>query len=523
MIQRTLLLCIVSLIPSFVIAQFLPGIDHAGNRSLSDYIKYTKTHSALKPIYIDSLHYKEQSADSGHSLLRRKLYEEHLVDLGDREYRLMIDFLPDMYIGKQSNPSKFIWNNTRGISISGSYRSVLSFRTEIYENQSVFPDYYDSLIFKMNAIPGQGWSKTSKRKIFSELDYAYTTGHISYKSGPVNLHLANDYLFIGNGYRSLLLSDVAVPYPYFKTSFEYKRIQYAAIYAHHIDRHAKPLSNVIGAQRKWAVFHYLDIRIGKRWNLGLFDAVVWQDADSTGKRGFEFSYANPILFARTVEYSLESKDNALVGLNLNYHLGENNDVYGQFALDEFKLDEIISGKGWWANKFAAQLGIKTRSLFGIPALYAFSEFNLARPYTYSHQNSLKSYSHYNDALAHPMGANFMESVSKISYLYKRYGLSLQINYAQSGIDSNAHTSVGQDILKSYNLRNQEYGNKILQGVPVKFIFADFRIYYLLNPKYNLRLEVGYLYRSLQTGTHTNATGIILVGLRSSFRNLYIDR
>ena len=54
--------------------------------------------------------------------------------------------------------------------------------------------------------------------------------------------------------------------------------------------------------------------------------------------------------------------------------------------------------------------------FGVDHLDLRVEFNMARPYTYSHNDTLGSnYSHYNQALAHPLGANFREVLAIVQY------------------------------------------------------------------------------------------------------------
>jgi hypothetical protein len=292
----------------------------------------------------------------------------------------------------------------------------------------------------------------------------------------------------------------------------------------HIDPFAPTFSQELGQRKKWAVMHYLNWNFNEKWSLGLFDAVIWQDDDSVGKRGFEMSYANPIIFLRAAEYTTGSSDNALIGLNLKYQWNKNNKVYGQLLIDELKIDEYFANNGWWANKFGVQLGVRSRNIFKIVNLNGFTEFNLVKPYTYTHKNTLRSYTNYGDALAHPLGANFVENVSRLEYAYKRWRPMLQINYARYGVDSaNGSTNVGTDILASYNTRDKEYGNNMLQGIPASLLFIDFRVAYVFNPKTNLRLELGYIYRDNKIDGISNVSNIITFGLRSSFRNLYFDR
>lgn len=498
-------------------AQFLP-IHHYSNQKGTWYNDQQFNHSALQPIYSEDTSIYQRSKRK--YWFGRKLYDENLLYRDLNNSTLIVNFLPDLYMGREG--SKTIWNNTRGFQISGKVKSNFSFDFNLYETQARFPTTIDSINFGLRHVVGQGWYEPHK-KIGELFDYTYSTAHIAYRAGNFNFQLAHDKLFIGDGYRSMLLSDVSIPYPYFKATYESRKLQYSAIYMQHIDQFAPKLSTELGFQKKWAVMHYLDWNISDKLSLGLFDAVIWQDADSTGKRGFEASYANPIIFLRAAEYATSSTDNAILGVNLKYQITNNTKIYSQLALDELKVDEMISAKGWWANKFALQLGIRSRDILGFENLNGFTEVNLAKPYTYTHKNTQRSYTNYGDALAHPLGANFIESVSRLEYKYNRWMPMIQVNYSQYGLDSLSGTNVGKNILASYNTRDKEYGNKLLQGIPATLLFVDARLAYMLNPKINMRLELGYTFRNEIVSGVSNSTNIITFGLRSSFRNLYFDR
>lgn len=502
---------------NWVYAQFLP-IHHYSNQKETWYNDAQYNHSALQPIYADDTSIYQKSKRK--YWFGRKLFDENLLYKKTENTTLLVNFMSDFYIGKDG--SKTIWTNNRTLQIAGKVKSNFSFDFNLYETQTRLPSYLDTLSITLKSIPGQGWHEivTKQGTIY---DYTYSTAHIAYRAGNFNFQLANDKLFIGDGYRSMLLSDVSIPFPYFKATYESKKLQYSAIYMQFIDQFAPQLSSELGFQKKWSVVHYLDWNISKKWTLGLFDAVIWQDADSSGKRGFDVAYANPIIFLRAAEYATSSSDNAILGVNLKYQITGNTKIYSQLALDELKVDEMISGKGWWANKFGLQFGVRSRNIIGIENLNGFTEVNLAKPYTYTHKNTQRSYTNYGDALAHPLGANFIESVSRLEYKYNRWMPMIQVNYSQYGLDSLTGTNVGKNILASYNTRDKEYDNKILQGIPASLLFVDARLAYLLNPKINMRLELGYTYRNEIVSGVSNSTNIITFGLRSSFRNMYFDR
>lgn len=500
-------------------AQYIP-IYHQYSQ-INNWYDETKTpHTSLQPIYIEPNDTLVKS--SRKFWLNRKLFDEHLVQINKKSATLNFDFMPDLYVGRDNGNSKNVWNNTRGFRFFGTVDKNFSYDLNLYENQATFPSYIDSFAKNTITIPSQGWSKPVPGQAF--YDYAYAQGHIAYRAGSFHLQLGNDKLFIGDGYRSILLSDVSVPYPYFRATFENKKLQYAAIYMQHIDLQAPQISPDLGFRRKWAVMHYLNWNVTKKFSVGFFDALVWQDDDSLGKRGFEMQYANPIIFLRAAEYMNHSTDNALIGINLKYQIHPKIKIYSQFALDELKIDEYFKQSGWWANKYALQLGAKFFTNIGDVKVMGFSEVNTARPFMYTHKNTLRSYTNYNDALAHPLGANFVENVTRLELQYERFNFFAQVNYSRYGLDSaNGNTNVGSNIFASYNTRDQEYDNRTLQGIPGSLLFVDTRVSYLLNPKTNMRLELGYILRDAKIDGASNATGIVTVGLRSSWRNLYQDR
>ncbi|HEX7365765.1 MAG TPA: gliding motility protein RemB [Pelobium sp.] len=522
-------LCLfVSLVNAQTPHQYLPfSFDFYQKFNEQIYSRSTSFHSAIKPYFQDDSLLKA-SVDSFYNIgadtlqrswVRRKLLNEHLLAIQNKDYTFYADYLPDLLLGKDEAAGT-IWLNTRGYQIGGTIGNKFSFYTSGYENQAVFPKYYRQFVDANGIIPGQvndkfGPSKTTK-------DWAYATAILSYT--PVkylNITLGQDKNFIGDGYRSILLSDVASNYPFLKLTAELGRVKYMALWAQFQDLKSPQFSYDNGYRKKWGAFHYVDWNVNNRLSLGFFDALIWQDADSTGKRGFDFSYVNPFIFLRPIEGQNGSPDNALIGFTGKYELLSNLTVYGQALLDEFTAKEVFAGNGYWANKFAYQFGLKGFNAFSIKGLNYLAEFNTVRPYTYSQRNSLLNYGHYNQPLAHPIGANFRELVSIWTYNYKRFELTGKVNFAQYGLDG-AGDNYGKDIFKPYTSRNSDYGNNTGQGVKTDFTFLQGKVSYLINPKYNLRLEASASSRQEDNVLNNNRTHFITFGLRSSFRNLYDD-
>lgn len=453
------------------------------------------------------------------SWFHRKLFNEHLLQYKTADYDFYASFLPDFLAGHSSDNGT-TWLNTRGVIAGGRLGKNLTFRAEFYENQGKFPKYLDAYGRQTTVVPGQGeWKSYSNGKAF---DFAYSSALINYKAGKyLDFQLGYDKNFIGDGYRSMLLSDNSFNYPFLKVVANVGKVQYTTMWAQFIDKMYPKASYDNGYRKKWGVFNYLDWNVSKKVTIGFFEAVIWQDSDSTGKRGFDMSYANPIVFLRPVEFSVGSPDNALMGLNLKYAPSANSTIYGQFLLDEFKFKEMTAGRGWWANKFGGQLGFRSNNIFKVPKLNVLTEMNAARPYTYSQRSTLNNYGHYNQPLAHPMGANFIEWVNIADYQYRRWFFRGEVMLAKYGLDS-AGINYGKDIFKSYNTRHEDYDNYIGQGVKTNLMYVQGSVAFLLNPKYNLRLEMSVTARREKNTLSDNKEFIFQFGLRSSFRQLYYD-
>ena len=156
--------------------------------------------------------------------------------------------------------------------------------------------------------------------------------------------------------------------------------------------------------------HHLSMNVTKWLNLGVFESVIFGR-----KNHFDFQYLNPIIFLRHIEGAIGSQDNALVGGDFKANIAHHFQVYGQLLIDEFVISKLKENKGWWGNKFGTQIGVKYIDVLGVPNLDVQLEANRVRPYTYSHNDSISNYTHYNQPLAHPLGANFEEFVGILKY------------------------------------------------------------------------------------------------------------
>jgi hypothetical protein len=358
---------------------------------------------------------------------------------------------------------KTITQNTRGFEIRGSLSKKLGFYAYITENIVNSPNFLSTYFNdRGKGYPFQGLVKIKNddsKKL--EVDYFSALGYIRFRPiKNVGLSFGHDRNFIGNGLRSFILSDFSMPFLNFKIDAKIGRLQFLNIIGQMTDSQAGPSSaSEYTFPPKFMVFHSLNLNVTKKINISIFEHVLF------GKRpaGFELNYLNPIIFYRFIEGNIGSSDNAMIGLDSRFILNKSLSFYGQFVLDEYNKKEYKKD-GSWIKKFAWQLGAKYLNVAGIKNLDLQYEYNLARPFIFSHFTSATNYVNYNVPIAHPLGANFKEQLFVFRY-QPIQKLFLQATHmrALKGEDQSGLNYGGNLLLNNRTNKAFEYGNKPGQG------------------------------------------------------------
>lgn len=419
-------------------------------------------------------------------------------------------------------------NINYGAAANATFKNKAALNLTYIRGVAYFPDYVDSVIQKMKVIPGLGYAYYGPGKSYV---YNNFSGYVNYSPNKFfDLEFGQGKHFWGDGYRTFFLSDNAYNYPYLKITAKVWKFNYTNLFTNY--KYINPVSNHydINAINKYATYHLLSYNVNKRWNIALFESIIFQNRNPNKKNfGYDVNYLNPVIFFRPVEYSLGSGDNAIVGLSMKIMPVKNLQLYGQIVLDEFYLSQLKARTGWWANKYALQAGLKAFNLFTLKGLHFQGEANYARPYIYSHGSPAISYTHFGQALAHPIGANFIEAVAIIKYSYKGFYVNAKANAIIYGADNyiqkrgkNVYQNNGQNIFLSYNTHPHEFGNKTLQGTKTAVAIGEIKAGYKLFKKMNFRIEGGIGKRIQYANKNTWTTPYYFIGFTSSLYNQYLD-
>jgi hypothetical protein len=490
-----------------------------------EYAPANPSHTALKPFLIDDSNVIRHCYDSltsanvnstGKSWLHRIFFNSRLAEIKHKEYTFYLDYLPDLQLGKEFKNKKTTYLNTRAYQISATVGPNFFLYTSGYETQGAFANYENTYIDKTGMVPGQAYGRNTTYSTSD--DWAYVTTLIGYRfSKSATIVMGEDKTFIGDGYRSVLLSDFASAYPLLRLTVNLgKKVQYMAMWAYMEDQNAvqpDTNQNYRNYRRKWGAFHYIDWNITNRISLGFFNALIAEETNDNGiGHGFDINYIDPVLFVSTLGNPNGAPDHTLIGFNGKYKILDKTTIYGQLLLDQ-AVSVASNGKDAW------QFGFRGSDLFTVSHLNYLFEYNTAAPYTYASQYPIVNYANLSEPLADPLGANYKEYIGIVNYSVGRFDFQGQLDYAKYGLNT-ATINYGKDITLANNI-NIPTGNVITGlGVATTLKYAEGTISFLLNPKHNLRLEVGGLLRDEKNTQADTKTTLITFGLRSSFRNLY---
>ncbi|MBP8115143.1 MAG: hypothetical protein KAY50_07300, partial [Chitinophagaceae bacterium] len=451
----------------------------------------------IERLYLNNLEYVPVAQHSKYLSKKkfiRKFYSTpaNLFEVHVKDFDLVVNPVIQYTVAKESNNTDNLFLNTRGVTVRGQIANKIGFFTYLTDNQERAPKYVQDFIAMRKAVPGAGYYKPFKAA--GGTDYFDARGYFTFNvTKYIDVTFGYDKNFIGNGHRSLLLSDFGNNSLFLKLNTRIWKFNYQNLFMELQNADDRIGDRLIG--KKYAAMHHLDINVTKWLNIGLFEGVVFGRTNR-----FDFGYLNPIIFYRSIEQQNGSFDNSIIGIDAKANLAGKLQLYGQFSLDEFLLSEIKQNRGWWANKWGIQIGAKYIDAFGISNLDLQVEHNRVRPFTYSHRDSVANYTHYNQPLAHPLMANFQEFIGIARYQPSpKWTAIAKLIYYQQGRDSSSRSFGGNIFLPNVPPpRVGDFGYNIGSGWKTNVLYGSFLLSYELRE--NLFLDLNAIVRNQKTVT-----------------------
>ncbi len=435
----------------------------------------------------------------------------------DKKDYFVINPVIDFSYSRKSAFSDSMLFNGRGAEFYGQFGDKFTFYTTVLDYQADYRRSIDNYKDTLRVYPGIG---KFYRNSFNFVDYFYATGYVSGKllekldsSKKETIYqivatFGHDKQFIGNGMRSLILSDFAPPSLFLNVQYKLGPFKYQNLFKELIGDLSVDSNKILN--KKFLALHRGSLEFKKiGLELGLTEMIVQSRAGNS----FDANYFNPIIFYRAIERDLGSGDNALIALDAKYN-NRKLSLYTQFILDEFSFGSALKTNSY-LNKFGFQIGLYYKPEFEfLECSYLNLEFNQVRPYTYSHWSG-NYYSSYNQSLAHPMESNFREVLFRFFVQpkkYQRWTFRNVTSFVMKGFDMNG-LNYGADIRKNYYRAQDKKYAEIGQGDKGYIFNITNEATYFLMP--NLMLQFTQQFRN-QTGNIQQKDNYLMVSLKFNF-------
>lgn len=456
----------------------------------------------------------------------KQMLSRHWVQLSGNGNGLTIDPFINATIGKSNEKDNALSTLGAGLRVQAVLKNKFSFNVDLVTNANQYMQYVDSaIVSKQGIIPG-----ANRANLHSNNRYTFTNVGFNLTYTPSKYFLVSagyGKQFLGDGYRSLLLSDNSYNNPYLRLQARLWKFTYNVLYNEYNNKYWYEVNGQ--TQHKFSALHYLAFS-AKKFEIAVFDQVTWLQKDSNFTRGFDVQYLNPLIFIRPIEFTFNSPDNALIGMSGKIKLFKKGYIYGQLALDDLNLGLTAdSGKQFYGNKYALQAGIWNKDIFRLKGLDWRLEWNGVRPYMYGHGvdggatglNVSPNYSHYHQSLTDPFGANFHEFISIFYYSNQRWYANLKNVFCIRGENAGVPYNNGEDIFGG-EANVPRFGVKTLQGEHTKYFFNQLSGGYIINPSNNLVLQADLIYRKRSSSLVDQSELYFGLGIKTNIFNFYHD-
>lgn len=347
---------------------------------------------------------------------RRKLFHEHLFILDTQKVYLTLDPIYHFEYGSSEAEERTLFKNSRGFLLSLQIGDNFAVGSTFRENQVQLPEYIAQRVDASGVAYGQG---RVKRLGEGNYDFAMSSSYLSYNPvEQLNITVGHGKHFIGQGYRSHLLSDLAFNYPYLRlnSSWFKDKVQYQNLFALYQDLERIPSNQQAEElfERKLSATHFLSYSLNKDLVLGLFESNIWPQLDSNGNRDLGVSPYLPVIFLNSFLDQKEKPLSSLVGLDLKFTPARQWMFYGQLASRELN-------KGLTSY----QLGAK---------YYTKSGFRFGLEYNQNTSDSSLAYTHYNESLNLPYGGEVKEWVLSVELQQGRMMIQMRVNLYRGDLE-----------------------------------------------------------------------------------------
>ncbi|MFH1852836.1 MAG: hypothetical protein ABIA75_10855 [Candidatus Neomarinimicrobiota bacterium] len=336
------------------------------------------------------------------------------------------------------------WNESLISTISSDSKSVFTdqLRFNLYADNQLTV-YSDFLMYRFlgdqSEVNRSEFYHNDWTKYVPDLDWTFwyrTLATVSINSNLADVEISKMPVVWGYSQASSpILSGSAPNFPFIGLSKSLDRIRVSWIHGA-LSSNTSPDNTRQQFKAKFISAHRVEFDFSNDLTVSFNEMVVY------GNRAIELEYLIPVNFYWAAEHNLGDRDNILMALDMFWRIRPGLAWYNTFLWDE--LDWLKIFQPWWGNKFIFQTGVHWMSTTcNMPDVTV--EYTLARPWVYSHKDTVNTYTSASIGLGLPAGPN-SQSLSCELFWPINASISFNINYLLSICGSGPGSSPNDNYL-----------------------------------------------------------------------------
>jgi hypothetical protein len=241
---------------------------------------------------------------------------------------------------------------------------------------------------------------------------------------------------------SPILSGSAQTFPYVNYSFKYKNIGFHFIHGSLLPMESIAIHRNEEYPQKYLAAHRIEFEINENLIMSFNEMIIY------GNRPFEIEYLIPVNFFWAAEHNQGDRDNVLMALDCSWRIKPGLRWYNTLFWDELAWERVLTK--WWANKFIFQTGFHWVSETNPYLADLRIEATISRPWTYTHNDMVNSYTSAGIGLGLPQGPNSQSLLVKGGFwLSYRWYFNISSMLIRQG------SGLGSSPMDNYDLRDPE--------------------------------------------------------------------
>jgi len=239
---------------------------------------------------------------------------------------------------------------------------------------------------------------------------------------------------------SPIFSANTAPFPFISIEKSFNKVRFKSIHGFLLPFTNEKIHTMVLVPEKNIAAHRLEIDITPNFTASISEMAIY------GRRRFEAEYLLPLNWFWGSEHNLGDRDNILMAVDYCWRMKPEMLVYQTLLWDELDWAKLF--KPWWGNKFVFQTGLYWVPFSNTKYPDIRVEWTVSRPWVYTHNDSLLTFTSSEAGLGFPLGPNsqmfYLEMNSWPSY---RSQLTFNVSYIKKG------SGLGSDPKDNYNFND----------------------------------------------------------------------